>query len=67
MTHLVPLLVIVVYLVALLRRPDLPRPPRLVLAAVAATIAVSLAFDYVDTARYLLGERMPVPGTAPAG
>lgn len=58
---------LMIYLVALLRRPGLPRAPRLILAAVTATIAVSLAFDYVDSARYLMGERMPAPGTAPAG
>ena len=58
---------VLIYLAVLLRRPGIGPAPRLVLALVAATIAVSLVFDYVDFARYLLGERAPMPGTAPAG
>ncbi len=32
-------------------------PFRLVIWVFVATLAVSLAFDYVDVVRYLLGER----------
>jgi hypothetical protein len=38
----------------------MPRWPRRIIAVVLATIAVSLAFDYVDALRYLLGERTPL-------
>ncbi|MCB1342813.1 MAG: hypothetical protein KDK24_17435 [Pseudooceanicola sp.] len=55
-----------IYLVALARRPDMPDWPRRILWAVAATILISLAFDYTDAVRWLLGERTPVPGTEPA-
>lgn len=41
------------------KRPDMPAWPRRILLAVCAVLAVSLAFDYTDTARYLLGERQP--------
>ncbi|MCB4456535.1 hypothetical protein [Leisingera sp. McT4-56] len=40
-------------------RPDMPAWPRRIILMVCAVIAVSLAFDYVDLARYLLGERQP--------
>lgn len=45
------------YLWGQVGRPDMPRAPRLILMVVMAVILVSLAFDYADTARYILGER----------
>jgi hypothetical protein len=48
-----------IYLIVLLRRGDLPVWPRRIIYVVLATIVVSLAFDYSDVARYLLGERTP--------
>ena len=48
---------LVVYQWGQVRRPDMPRIPRLILYVVMAVILVSLVFDYVDLARYLLGER----------
>ncbi len=35
------------------------------LFAVVAVDLISLAIDFVDVARYLAGDRRPVPGTAP--
>jgi hypothetical protein len=48
---------LVVFLWGQSKRPDMPRAPRLILYTVMAVIAVSLAFDYVDAARYILGDR----------
>ncbi|NVK12997.1 MAG: hypothetical protein HWE35_02350 [Rhodobacteraceae bacterium] len=38
-------------------RVDMPVWPQRIILLVCAVIAVSLMFDYVDVARYLLGER----------
>ena len=38
----------------------MPVWPRRILSLVILTILVSLAFDYVDVIRYLLGERAPL-------
>lgn len=54
---------LVIYLVTQIRKPDMPKPPRLILIAVTGVILISLAFDYVDLARYLLGEKTPLEGT----
>ena len=51
------------YLYAQLRHPDMPVWPRRIILVVLGTLLISLAFDYVDAARYALGERTPVPGT----
>ncbi|MEM7546698.1 MAG: hypothetical protein AAF367_14280 [Pseudomonadota bacterium] len=48
-----------IWLVTLIRRPDMPRWPRRIMVVIAIVIGVSLAFDYVDVIRYTLGERMP--------
>ena len=42
-------------------RADMPTPPRWIIRFALLTIVISLAFDYVDVIRYLLGERTPVP------
>jgi predicted ABC-type sugar transport system permease subunit len=47
----------VIYLFFQIRRTDMPKWPRWIMTIVLATILVSLAFDYTDVARYLLGER----------
>jgi integral membrane sensor domain MASE1 len=49
-----------IYFVTLLRRPDVPVWPRRVIVVALGTILISLAFDYTDVARYLLGERTPL-------
>lgn len=54
---------LVVYLVLQIRKPDMPKPPRLIMIAVVGVILISLGFDYVDLARYLLGEKTPLEGT----
>lgn len=46
-----------VYLITKIKTPDIPQAPRIIMCVILAVIAVSLAFDYVDVARYLLGER----------
>lgn len=56
---------LLVYLILLARRPDVPVWPRRILWAIVGTILISLAFDYTDAIRWLLGERTPLPGTEP--
>ena len=46
-----------IYLVYRARKGELPLPCRAVMWMFAATLAISLMFDYTDVARYLLGER----------
>lgn len=55
-----------IYLFSLIRRPDMPDWPRRILWVVLATILISLAFDYADALRWLMGERTPLAGTEPA-
>lgn len=55
--HLIVWTPLVIYLVAQIRRSDMPVWPRRVMAVVVVTILISLAFDYVDVIRYALGER----------
>lgn len=50
---------LVIYLVGQFRRDDLPQIPRVLLGAVIATLLISLAFDFSDVIRYILGERVP--------
>jgi hypothetical protein len=54
---------LVIYLFNQYRKADLPRLPKSIILLVAATIIVSLTFDYVDVARYILGERNTFAGT----
>ncbi len=53
-----------IWLVMRLRQGHLPRIPAVVTGIFVATIVVSLAFDYVDVARYLLGETGPMTEAA---
>ena len=46
-----------IYLVRRARNGELPLLCRIAMSMFAATLAVSLVFDYTDTIRYLLGER----------
>ena len=48
---------LLIYLVRRARTGEMPLICRLVMWMFAATLAVSLVFDYTDTLRYLLGER----------
>ncbi|MEO9819235.1 MAG: hypothetical protein ABJQ34_21825 [Paracoccaceae bacterium] len=54
---------LVFFLVTVWRKPDLPKIPKVILTVVMGAILISLAFDYVDLLRYLLGERTPLEGT----
>lgn len=47
------------YLVRLVRRDPLPLWANRILWVLIVTLAISLAFDLVDTIRYVLGERTP--------
>lgn len=58
---------VAIYLLGQIRRPEMPVWPARIMVVILATITISLIFDYVDVARYLLGETTPVPGTAPGG
>ncbi len=51
---------LVIYLIAQLRRPDIPKLPRWIMIIVIGFLLVSLAFDYADLMRYILGERTPM-------
>lgn len=54
---------LVIYFIWRLRRGEIGQPFRAVIWVFVATLATSLAIDYVDVARYLLGERGSlVPG-----
>lgn len=57
--HIILWTPLAIYLVLLLRRDDLPTWPRWITMAVLATVVISLAFDYLDALRYLMGERTP--------
>ncbi|HKL45683.1 MAG TPA: hypothetical protein VJ906_05525 [Roseovarius sp.] len=51
-----------VYLAMRLREGIVPAPPRIVIWIFLASILVSLAFDYTDLLRWLLGEREAMTG-----
>lgn len=46
-----------------LKNPAIVTPFRQVIWLLIATLVASLAFDYADAIRYLLGERAPMAGT----
>jgi hypothetical protein len=48
------------YLYLQIKRADMPKWPRWIMMVILATILISLAFDYTDTIRYILGERTPL-------
>ncbi|PCH94283.1 MAG: hypothetical protein COB84_07850 [Rhodobacteraceae bacterium] len=45
------------YIYTQIKRPDVPTVPRWMMIIILSTLLISLAFDYTDVARYLLGER----------
>jgi uncharacterized membrane protein YeaQ/YmgE (transglycosylase-associated protein family) len=57
--HIIVWTPLAIYLFYQIRRADMPKWPRWIMIVVLATILISLAFDYVDVLRYLLGERTP--------
>ncbi len=50
---------LVIYQIGQFQRRDLPPLPKLLLGCVIATMLISLAFDYTDVLRYIMGERIP--------
>lgn len=56
-SHLVAWPPLVAQLVTRLRQPDVPTSERRIAALVALTNSVSIAFDLVDAARWIAGER----------
>lgn len=50
---------LVVFLLSQVRRADMPVWPRRIMWVIIAALSVSLVFDVVDVARYVLGERVP--------
>lgn len=57
LVHVILWTPLLVYLFLRAKDGDMPLLCRLVIWMFAATLAVSLVFDYTDVARYLLGER----------
>ncbi|MFY0611450.1 MAG: hypothetical protein JXQ99_07995 [Hyphomicrobiaceae bacterium] len=55
--HVVVWTPLAVYLWQRLKNPEIIAPFRHVIIVFLVTIVLSLAFDYVDVARYMLGER----------
>jgi hypothetical protein len=60
--HIVLWTPLAMYLYGQIRRQDMPMWARRILIVVLAVFLVSLAFDYVDVARYVLGERAAATG-----
>lgn len=58
--HLVVWVPAVVFLIAQQARGDMPIWPRRIIWFITAVICISLAFDFVDVARWVLGERAPL-------
>ncbi len=58
--HIVVWTPLVVFLLRQSRRAEMPAMARHILYVIVAAMIISLAFDYVDVARYLMGERTPV-------
>lgn len=52
-----------IYLITQLRKPEIPRMPRVIMMVILGAITISLVFDYSDVLRYLLGDRTPLDGT----
>ncbi|WP_341860988.1 hypothetical protein [Gymnodinialimonas sp. 57CJ19] len=63
LAHVVFWTPLAVYLWRLVRREDMPIWPRGLMSVSLAIIVISLAFDYVDVGRWVLGEREALAGT----
>ncbi|UWQ96988.1 hypothetical protein K3728_07160 [Rhodobacteraceae bacterium M385] len=61
--HVILWLPLAVYLWRQIRRTDMPQWPRRLMSVTLAIIVISLAFDIVDVARWVLGEREAQAGT----
>ncbi len=60
LAHIIVWTPLAIYLVYQIRRADMPKWPRWIIGVVLVSILTSLAFDYTDVLRYLLGERTPL-------
>jgi len=49
---------LIILFVVQMRRDEMPVWPRRIMGVIAISMLISLAFDYTDTARYLLGENV---------
>jgi hypothetical protein len=58
--HIILWTPLVWYLWQQTKRVDMPIWPRRIMMVIMAMFVLSLVFDYVDVARYVLGERTPV-------
>lgn len=47
---------LVIYLLTVLRKPDLPTIPMWIIRFICATLVISLIFDYSDVIRYFFGD-----------
>jgi hypothetical protein len=56
--HVIVWTPLVWFLFRQIKRNDMPLWPRRIMLVVFSVFVVSLAFDYVDVVRYVLGERM---------
>ncbi len=59
LAHIIFWTPLAIYLFMQLKRSDLPKWPRWIITVVCVTVVISLAFDYSDALRYLMGERTP--------
>lgn len=57
--HIVLWTPLVIYLLAQSRRAEIPNAPKWIIRTIGAVITVSLAFDYIDVARYFMGNTTP--------
>ena len=48
---------LVIYLFSMMRKPAVAKPAKVIMVIISVVICISLAFDYIDVIRYLLGER----------
>lgn len=55
--HIILWTPLALYLYGQIKREDMPVWPKRIITAILAVFIVSLVFDYVDVARYVLGER----------
>ncbi|MEY1556117.1 hypothetical protein AB3Y40_10835 [Yoonia sp. R2331] len=62
--HIILWTPLAIYLWRLISKGNAPRAARVTMGIVLTVITISLAFDYVDVARFALGER--APATIPA-
>jgi hypothetical protein len=55
--HIIVWTPLVLYLYSQIKRVDMPPWPRRIMIVISTLFVISLLFDYVDVARYILGER----------